>query len=344
MAGTPAQTAPNIDLALPKLVRVSVGSAIVLGLLIGKLDAEPTTAYLMTYHVGKCAANCGFCPQAKTSESNSELLSRVAWPVFPSRAVLGWLEKVVRDERIKRVCFQTLNYPGAISEVCVLVKELKRLVSVPVSVSCQPLNSENMWRLAEAGVDRIGIALDAATEPLFDKVKGVSAGGPYSWRDEFLLLRVAIGIFGEGNVSTHLIVGLGESEKEAVVAVQECVDLGVLPALFAFTPVDGTVLDASPQPELDVYRRVQVARYLIVNGLARFEDMRFDGEGRIVDFGVSKPVLFNVVCSGKPFFTSGCPDCNRPFYNEKPSGPIYNYPRKVKEQEISVIKQQLKLN
>ena len=343
MAGTPAQTTPNNDSTLPQQVRVSVGSAIILGLLAGKLDAEPTTAYLMTYHAGKCAANCGFCPQAKTSESKAELLSRVAWPSFPSRTVLEGLEKAVREARIKRVCFQTLNYPEAISEVCVFVKELKRLVSVPVSVSCQPLNSENMWRLAEAGVDRVGIALDAATEPLFDKVKGASAGGPYRWRDEFLLLRVAIGIFGEGNVSTHLIVGLGESEKEAIFAVQECLDLGVLPALFAFTPVKGTALAAHPQPALDVYRRVQVARYLIVNGLARFEEMRFDGEGRIVDFGVSKPVLFNVVCSGKPFFTSGCPDCNRPFYNEKPSGPLYNFPRAIRPEELKVIKRDLRL-
>ena len=343
MAGTPAQTAPNIYLALPKLVRVSVGSAIVLGLLAGKLDAEPTTAYLMTYHAGKCAANCGFCPQAKTSESKAELLSRVAWPSFPSRAVLGGLEKAVREERVKRVCFQALNYPEAIGEVCVFVKELKRLVSVPVSVSCQPLNSENMWRLAEAGVDRIGIALDAATEPLFDKVKGVSAGGPYKWRDEFLLLRVAIGIFGEGNVSTHLIVGLGESEKEAAFAVQECVDLGVLPALFAFTPVKGTALAAYPQPALDLYRRVQVARYLIVNSLARFEDMRFNGEGRIGDFGVTKPVLLSVVGAGNAFLTSGCPGCNRPFYNEKPGGPLYNYPRAIRPEELKAIKRDLKL-
>ena len=343
MAGTPAQTAPSNNLTLLQQIRVSVGSAIVLGLLAGKLDAEPTTAYLLTYHAGRCAANCGFCPQAKTSESKAELLSRVAWPSFPGRAVLGRLEKAVREERVKRVCVQTLNYPEAICEVCVFVKELKRLVSVPVSVSCQPLNSENMWRLAEAEVDRIGIALDAATEPLFDKVKGVNAGGPYRWRDEFLLLRVAIGIFGEGNVSTHLIVGLGESEKEAIFAVQECVDLGVLPALFAFTPVKGTALAAYPQPALDVYRRVQVVRYLIVNGLACVEDMRFDGEGRIVDFGVSKPVLLSVVGSGKPFFTSGCPDCNRPFYNEKPSGPLYNYPRAIRPEELKGIKRELKL-
>jgi biotin synthase len=119
--------------------------------------------------------------------------------------------------------------------------------------------------------------------------------------------------------------------------------LGVLPALFAFTPVKGTALAAIPEPALDVYRRVQVARYLIVNGLARFEDMRFDGEGRIVDFGVSKPVLFNVVSSGKPFLSSGCPDCNRPFYNEKPSGPLYNFPRAIRPEELKAIKRDLKL-
>ena len=343
MTGTPTQTSFYNDVALPHQIRVSNGSAIVLGLLAGKLDAEPTTAYLMTYHTGKCMANCGFCPQAKTSESKAELLSRVAWPAFPSLTVLAELEKAVHKGRIKRVCVQTLNYPEAINEVCVFVKELKQLVPVPVSVSSQPFNSENLWRLADAGVDRVGIALDAATEGLFDRVKGASAGGPYRWRDEFLLLRVAIGIFGEGNVSTHLMVGLGESEKEAVLAIQECVDLGVLPALFAFTPVKGTALAAYPQPELDVYRRVQVARYIIVNGLAHVEDMHFDRKERIADFGVSRPVLLNIVGTGEPFLTSGCPGCNRPFYNEKPSGPLYNFPRAIRPDELKAIKRDLRL-
>jgi len=51
--------------SLPKRIRVSVGSAIVLGLIKGRLDAEPTTVYLLTYRHEKCSANCGFCPQAK---------------------------------------------------------------------------------------------------------------------------------------------------------------------------------------------------------------------------------------------------------------------------------------
>jgi biotin synthase len=192
-------------------------------------------------------------------------------------------------------------------------------------------------------VDRVGIALDAATERLFDRVKGAAAGGPYRWRDVQTLLRIGIGVFGEGNVSTHLIVGLGETEKEIAFAVQQCVDMGILPALFAFTPVEGTALADNPQPEVDVYRRVQLARHLIIHGYAREEDMRFNGEARIVDFGVPKPVLLSVVESGLPFLTSGCPGCNRPFYNEKPSGPLYNYPRSIRPTELKAIKRDLKL-
>jgi len=339
-----AQNLNSEELNLPSQIRVSVGSAMVMGLLKGKLDAAPTTAYLMTYIRSKCRANCGFCPQARTSQSNAELLSRVTWPTFPTKSVLDGIAGAVAKGRISRVCIQALNYPQVFSHLDALVRMIKQKADVPVSVSCQPLNSQNLWILSRAGVDRIGIALDAATENIFDKVKGAGAGGPYKWKEEFLLLRVAIGIFGEGSVSTHIIVGLGETERDAVGLVQECVDLGVLPALFAFTPVDGTKLSLNVQPRIEVYRRIQLARHIIVNWLARIEDMRFDVDGRIVDFGVSKPSLVAVVESGKPFLTSGCADCNRPFYNEKPGGPIYNYPRSLRSEEIREIKRALRLS
>ncbi len=322
-------------------IRVSVGTAIVLGLLEGKLDADPTTAYLMTYKAGKCVANCGFCPQARDSHSKAELLSRVSWPPFSVNSVIGQIANACQAGKIRRVCLQALNYPQVFSDLCTFVNTLKKQVHVPVSVSCQPLNSQNMWNLANSGVDRIGIALDTATEKLFNQIKGEAAGGPYNWQNEFVLLRTAIGVFGEGNVSTHLIVGLGETEKDAVQILQKCIDMGVLPGLFTFTPVRGTTLERKKQPQLEVYRRVQLARYLIVNAQGRLEDMTFSPAGQIVDFGVGKDVLAHAVDAGKPFLTSGCSDCNRPFYNEKPSGPIYNYPRNLTNQEIVETKHQL---
>lgn len=324
---------------LPEQIRVSTGTAIVLELLTDKLDAEPTTAYLMTYKAGKCTANCGFCPQARGSKSNTELLSRVSWPTFPTSNVLTALSNVSKQGKIKRVCIQALNYPSVFMHLEALVKEIKKHAAIPVSVSCQPLNKENIQLLAKAGVDRLGIALDAATEALFNKVKGKGAGGPYSWENQFCMLSEAIAVFGRGNVSTHVIVGLGETEKEAAQIIQKCVDMSVLPALFAFTSIRGTALENNSPPPLESYRRVQLARYLMVKGSSRFEDMSFDNEGKITSFGLANQTLNSIIEGDAPFLTSGCPDCNRPFYNEKPSGPIYNYPRKISHEESEKIKQ-----
>ncbi len=218
---------------LPAQIRVSVGTAIVLGLLNGKLDAKPTTAYLMTYKAGKCQANCAFCPQAKRSKSSTELLSRVTWPNFPTTQAIKAIGVAAKNGEIQRVCIQALNYPDAFLHLESLVKAIKETADIPVSVSCQPLKNENMMLLKNAGVDRLGIALDAATEAIFNKVKGSDAEAGYSWDNQFRLLESALAVFGRGNVSTHLIVGLGETEKEAAGLVQRCVDMGVLSALFA---------------------------------------------------------------------------------------------------------------
>jgi len=328
----------------PTLIRVSLGSDIVLGLLKGKLDALPTTAYLMTYRKGKCAANCGFCPQARKSLAKEDMLSRVIWPTFPTANVLNGIEKAMRDNRIKRVCLQALNYPEVFTHLISLTKAIHQKVDVPVSISCQPLNIKNIKLLSECGIERIGIALDAATKQIFDNVKGVVAGGPYDWEKQFNLLREAVNVFGKGKISTHLIAGLGETEKEMVEIIQKCVDIGVLPALFAFTPILGTALAGLPQPQIKSYRQIQIARYLIVHGIVKFENMQFDEEERIRDFGVGMQTLMRIIQTGEPFRTSGCPDCNRPYYNEKPSGPIYNYPEKLTEKELSQIYAELDLN
>jgi len=328
---------------MPAKIRVSLGSAIVMGLMKGKLDAAPTTAYLMTYRDGKCTANCGFCPQARESSSRADMLSRVSWPVFPTKIVVDGLRSAVVDGKIRRVCIQALNYPEVFSDLLSLVKTIGQRIDVSISVSCQPLNKRNLKRLSSSGVERIGIPLDAATEALFDKIKGVIVRGPYIWRKQFQLLREAVKIFGKGKVSTHLIVGLGETEREMIETIQRCVDIGVLPALFAFTPISGTALESNSQPSIEKYRRVQLARYLIVNKIARYENMGFDEKGRLVDFWVDKETLLSIIESGKPFLTSGCPNCNRPYYNEKPSGPLYNYPRKLAEKEIFMVKRELGL-
>lgn len=330
------------DTCVPEMIRVSIGSAIVLGLAQGSLDALPTTVYLLTYRNGKCTANCGFCPQAKNSKSRADMLSRVTWPPFPTLRVVNGIENAVKQNKIKRVCIQALNYPAVFDDIINIVSNIRSRCNVPVSASCQPLNNETSKKLAEAGVERIGIPLDAATEEIFDKIKGKHVKGPYVWERQLTILENAVEVFGNKMVSTHLIVGLGETEKDMVKIIQRCVDMGVFPGLFAFTPISGTALEFSLPPSLNLYRRIQLAHHLTIHGKTRYENIFFDKDGRIVDFGVPKETLRQAVRSGIPFLTSGCPNCNRPYYNEKPSGPLFNFPRMPTEEEIEVIEKVFK--
>ena len=80
----------NFD--FPNQIRVSIGSAIVLGLLKGKLDTKPTTIYLLMCRDSKCIANCGFCSQARNSKGKANLLSRVTWPIFKTENLIKRME------------------------------------------------------------------------------------------------------------------------------------------------------------------------------------------------------------------------------------------------------------
>jgi biotin synthase len=196
-------------------------------------------------------------------------------------------------------------------------------------------------KLKNIGVDRISFALDAVTEQIFSKVKGENIGGPFSWKKHREALHDAVRVLGEGSVSTHLIVGLGETEKELCQTIQWCVDSGIYPGLFAFTPISGTTLENNPQPTLTNYRRIQLAQYLITNRKTRIENMEFDTNETLKNFGIHQKNLLEIIDNGKPFLTSGCPGCNRPYYNESPSGPTYNFPRQLQPKEIEKVKKSL---
>lgn len=324
----------------PQLIRVSSGSAIALRLVGGRLQVKPETLYLLTHHPDGCLANCTFCPQARRNRGKSNHLSRVTWPIFSYQNVLASIERTSAGAA-KRVCVQTVNQIGILDDVTRIVEDIHSQSGLPISVSIHPLTEEQVLRLVDAGVERIGIPLDAATEETFERVKGEGAHGPYTWKNHLQGLDTAVKALGKGRATTHLIVGLGESDRDLVRTVQKVFDMGVYPALFAFTPVSDTPLEHTSQPPLRRYRRIQLARYLVTHRVARFEDMTFGDSDSLIGFGVAGEDLDRVVSSGEPFRTSGCPNCNRPFYNERPSGPLYNYPRPLTPEEIKEVREQI---
>ena len=117
--------------------------------------------------------------------------------------------------------------------------------------------------------------------------------------------------------------------KLLALLVEEKIRVG----LFAFTPLKGTRLAGNPPPLPQVYRRIQAAHYLLRLGVIAGRDLSFR-EGNLLSLGLSKHELHGLLQDGTAFQTSGCPGCNRPYYNERPGGFIYNYPRPLSVAEV----------
>ncbi|MCX8182091.1 MAG: radical SAM protein [Candidatus Methanomethyliaceae archaeon] len=311
-----------------KGVRVSFGTAIELGLIDCLQKDAPTTAYLFLINNG-CRGKCAFCPQSIGISKN---ISRVSWPEFPVEEVLKGLRK---NRRFRRICLQCADEEGLMNWLPCFVESLRDKTDIPISISMPPAPHEDLRVLKVAGIDVLTIPLDCADEELFRRVKG------RDWGSHWRALEKALEIFGPNNVGTHIIAGLGETERDIVNLVSKCHRIGIMSSLFAFTPIMGTPLWGRPQPDLRSYRRLQLARELIISGRATERDFTYDSLGRIVSINICRDEVEDVIEEGEAFMTRGCPSCNRPYFNEKVTGPIYNYPRKLESKEVEEIRREL---
>jgi len=305
------------------MIRCSIGTAKVLGLKKVKVDALPTTAYLMVGE--RCHFNCAFCAQARESSARADLLSRISWPKFQGESFLQGLVHPDVQTVLQRICFQVVQDKAALEETKEWVKSVKRKTNLPICVSAGPRTLEEVKELLDLGVEHISIALDAATPEIYNQSKDGS------WAERLELLSASAEKFPD-RMTTHLIVGLGESEEEMVRCLQAMVDKGITVALFAFTPIKGTRMEGLKQPNMSHYRRIQVAHDVIRTRLARADDFEYK-DGQLTDFGISLDKL-QEKRGGEPFQTSGCTGCNRPYYNETPGEELYNYPKCLTSEEV----------
>jgi biotin synthase len=193
------------------------------------------------------------------------------------------------------------------------------------------------------------VALDAATPEIFDRTRGKGVQSPHSWKKYWEILMDARDIFGPQKFGAHIIVGMGETEYDVLALVQQLVDLGGHSHMFCFFPEKGSLMDHLPATPRDQWRRVQLARYLIDYRGGRVEKMKFDHQGRVVDYGIAESELEEVITRAVAFRTSGCPGkfaddvsaCDRP-YGDSPPSNIASYPFQPNGNDLRTIRKQLK--
>lgn len=321
-----------------KKVRASIGTLGVLGLEFVQMDTPPTTAYLQIFTDQRCSANCLFCAQARESQADITFIARGMYiPVELEKVVLR-LKIAFERGYLSRACIQTVLYDGWWEDTIYLIKRIRKESWIPVSLSVFPLSDGRYRELRETGIEEIVIPLDACTREIFENIKGKNAGGPYSWDGHMDGLVRASRIFNK--VGTHLMLGLGESDEDAARIIAQMWQNKVNPALFFYTYVPGAQLTRKEnEGSARHYRTVQLARHLIVEGVATYADMRFSN-GVLCDFGVGKETVLAIINEGRAFQTSGCSGCNRPLANETYSK-IFSFPGKPDAKNIEKIKQDL---
>jgi biotin synthase-related radical SAM superfamily protein/uncharacterized radical SAM superfamily protein len=333
----------------PAYAQLSLAADMTLGFRRGRFwrDARMTCINLLVTYANGCRANCSYCGLARDRVADERTFIHVPWPV---RSMDEIIERLNQSPVARRTCISMITHPRAADDTLTMARRLTSETPQPVSILLGPTvtDKDYLSDLRTAGVDKIGIAIDAATEELFIRHRGKAVRGPHRWETYWKRFTEAVQVFGPGNVGSHFIVGLGEREEDLACCFQQIKDIGGVNHLFSFFPEAGGALEDLQPPPIDAYRRLQIACHLIDEELSSYQDFRFDSErGRIVNFGVSEDVLRKVIDSGEPFVTRGCKgcdgkvDCNRPFGNSYPGPDLRNYPFKPDEEDLRLVREQL---
>ena len=298
-------------------MRASYGTLQLLGLKPGGFPFSPKTAFFL---VGEeCSGNCAFCAQ---STGQSDKLSRITWPEIDLNEAIKKLAFVQLD----RICIQAVKSHPAFREACEFLPKIKKANSAPTSASMHIENLAQAELLFGLGCDSVSVALDCSTEELSKTCKGRGLSSSFKLLEE-------LATKWPGKVATHLIMGLGETEDELVELARKIIKAGASISLFAFTPIEGTPLENNIPPEPKRYRMVQIALALI----RKNPDINLHYQNRKLVF----EILPRQFLEPEDFQNPGCRGCNRPYYNERPGGFMYNYPNPPDlDEALSVLEEQ----
>lgn len=336
----------------PQYIKMSWATAISLGMARGRMyrGAVNRCVNLLVHYEEGCSANCAYCGLARKRPGSftDKSFIHVAWPVIETDQIVDAIKKA--PSYAKRSCISMITNGKCRDDTLVLASRLLADTSLPVSVLISPtiMAESDLKALRVVGVDKVGIALDLATEELFERYRGSGVRGPHRWSRYWETMVCALSIFGKGNVGAHLMVGMGETEQQMVELISRLHSMGVASHLFSFFAEKGSMLEDRPQPPWPVYLRVQMARYLIEERNADIERMVFDEAGSLRDFGFPDSEIEEAVFEGRAFMTTGCLDCdgevacNRPFGNCLPGEMQWNYPYRPDDEECGLILSHLK--
>ncbi|GAA5164122.1 MSMEG_0568 family radical SAM protein [Pseudonocardia eucalypti] len=148
-------------------------------------------------------------------------------------------------------------------------RAVKEAAGLPVEVQFEPPRDLAVLdQVHDMGVDAVGVHVESFDPQVLARVApGKARTGIERY---FQTWERAVRLFGEGRVSTYVILGMGEDPDLTVEMCKRAVDIGVYPFVVPLRPVAGSLMERVPAPAREytepIYRKV--AGFLAERGLS----------------------------------------------------------------------------
>ncbi len=140
---------------------------------------------------------------------------------------------------------------GLLAECSGALKERTRMRT---HVQLEPVDRNRIELLKQSGADTIGIHIESLDRGVFE---GKCPGKAHQWPNYWKSWDDAVEIFGDNQVSSYVIIGMGEDVRTTKQGIEKMCEHGVIPFLVPLRPIEGTkmenVLPPSPDVMLDYY-------------------------------------------------------------------------------------------
>ncbi|MBV9314242.1 MAG: MSMEG_0568 family radical SAM protein [Pseudonocardia sp.] len=146
---------------------------------------------------------------------------------------------------------------------------VKEAAGLPVEVQFEPPQDLRVLdQVHDMGIDAVGIHVESFDPAVLARVApGKARTGIARY---FETWERAVELFGEGRVSTYVILGMGEDPELTAERCRQAVDIGVYPFVVPLRPVAGSLMEDIPAPSREytelIYRKV--AGFLARRGLS----------------------------------------------------------------------------
>ena len=212
------------------------------------------TTLLQTCEFWRDERRCQFCGIELTLKDRSTVGFKNA------KSLVETIRLAKELDGISNIVFTSGVAPDeekALEKYAVICSEVKKETALPIQLQIIPPEDFSWFqRLKDSGVDAVGIHIETFDPEVFKRITPGKARIGFkryveSWKE-------AVRVFGRWQVSTYVLVGMGEDLQTVIDGAALCAEIGVYPFIVPFRPVAGTPMEnvkpPSPQTMEYVYR------------------------------------------------------------------------------------------